>query len=134
MEHTKTAKCGCGEIELQLGKDIYSVFNCHCNACRTHNGTAFTSYVVSSMEDFAVVKGEQHLASYSVDGSTKHFCRQCGSPLYNTHQNYPNIRLVYLGTLPQCRDYHPKFNVWCENQLEWVNDLGALKNFPRNSD
>lgn len=128
------ASCGCGEISLHLGNEIYSVFNCHCQDCRSHNGAAFTSYVVSSGDGFEIEKGAAQLKSYRSDQSNKHFCSKCGTPLFNTIDTYPNIRLVYLGCLPVGADLKPSMNVWCDNQLPWVNHVDELKSFPRASE
>lgn len=128
------ASCGCGEVSLRLGKEIYSVFNCHCQDCRSHNGVAFTSYVVSSCEGFEIEKGAAYVKSYQVDQSNKYFCSQCATPLFNSIESYPNIRLVYLGSLPESADLKPSMNVWCDTQLPWVNHIGELKSFARGSE
>jgi len=132
--HGHSAKCGCGSVSVRLGKDIYSVFNCHCNDCRTHNGSAYTSYVVSSVDGFEITQGADVVASYHNDISTKHYCSQCGTPLFNTIETYPNIRLFYLGAVDHCEEFEPKMNVWCQTQLSWVNDIGDLTSYAQNSE
>jgi len=133
-EGLASASCGCGAVTLRLGREIYTVFNCHCQDCRRHNASAYSSYVVSNLDGFNILTGSEFIASYQKPPSTKYFCSQCGTPLYNCIDSYPNIRLCYLGTLENCEEYTPRMNVWCQNQLAWVTGIGDLKNYPKNSD
>jgi len=134
MSDQYNANCACGEISLRLSKDIYTVFNCHCNDCRRHNGGAFTSYVASGVDGFEVTKGADQLARYEKSPSVKYYCSRCATPLYNTIDDYPNLRLFFLGALEKAEEFRPRMNVWCDVQLPWVNDLAQLKNFAKNSD
>ena len=80
------------------------------------------------------MSGADLLSRYQSELSTKYFCSRCGTPLYNTTDSYPAIRLVYLGSVENNQSLKPRMNVWCENQLAWVNAIAELKNYPQNSD
>lgn len=120
-------KCGCGEIRLHFNQEDVSVINCHCEACRSHNGAAFTTYVIVQANGFELVDKHRLLRGYQEGSSHKYFCGNCGTPLYNTNDEYPSICLVYLGSLEQTEALNPNINVWCENQLDWVNAMAEIK-------
>lgn len=119
--------CGCGAVNYKINEDIISIINCHCNMCRQHNGTAFTSYVIVPSESLEITNGSAQVGFYKKDNATKHFCNRCGTPLYNAHDKYEQIRLVYLGTLIENKALKPKLNIWCENQLSWIPEIGDIK-------
>lgn len=123
--------CGCGEINFDFDSSQAGVINCHCQMCRSHNGAAFTSYAIVPDKQFELSDPNNHLRSYQKDGSEKYFCGACGTPLFNTHQDYPSIRLVYLGSIRQPENLTPASNVWCENQLDWVKALNNIPAFPQ---
>jgi len=129
----KTGGCGCGEINYTVSADVISVINCHCNMCRDHNGAAFTSYVIVPLGSFEVTNGYKYLSSYKKDNATKHFCKICGTPLFNEHDKYEQIRLIYLGSFEEEKELIPRVNVWCEDKLNWISDVNNLKSIEHGS-
>src|SRR4051812_4599865 len=94
--------CKCGNINY-ITSDPLQVVNCHCNLCRSINGSAFTSYVVTRLPEFKLTSGSDALNSYTAtDHAVKHFCSICGTPIYNINpERYPGLAMIYLGTLEQ---------------------------------
>ena len=119
--------CACGSITYQLNTDIKHVVNCHCDLCRAHNGAAFSSYAALPHSDLQILQGEEQLSRYAAHGGVKHFCANCGTPLYNTNEKYPGACMIFLGTLENARNLTPRINVWCESQLPWVNALAEIR-------
>jgi len=119
--------CGCGNITFQFDATNTSLINCHCDMCRIHNGSAFSSYVIARRDGFILNDEAKRLTRYHKDNVAKYFCADCGTPIYNSHDNYDSIFLVYLGALQETREMRPGINVWCENQLPWVTEISAIK-------
>jgi hypothetical protein len=126
-----TGSCHCGKVRYALRGDIVSVVNCHCGLCRSLSGTAFTSYVVVRELDFRVEQGQEFLASYAATPKAKkHFCRACGTPLFNTNPiDYPTLAMVYLGTVSTTVELTPRINVYRESMLPWVSTIESIKSF-----
>ena len=122
--------CACGTITYRAGEPLQFV-NCHCNLCRSINGSAFSSYVVEKADavDFS---GSEELQGYTAtDRSTKHFCSKCGTPIYNSNPaTYPGLVMLYLGTLADARELKPGINIFCSRKLSWVDGLASQPSFP----
>jgi hypothetical protein len=123
----QNGSCGCGAVEFRLNSEIVNVVNCHCNMCRRHNGSSFSTYAVLPFRFLEIIKGQEQIKEYSVGSGKKHFCEKCGTPLFNVNEKYPGACMLYIGTLHLADTLVPKLNVWCESKLAWVD---ALSDFP----
>ena len=120
-----SGSCCCGTIRYHVDSHPRHIVNCHCNLCRTMNGSAFSSYVVIP-HNALTVSGEEHAAHYPVtEGARKHFCRNCGTPLFNVNNRYPGVCMLYLGTLADGVRHIPSVNLYCDSMLAWVPDIGS---------
>lgn len=122
-------QCKCGEIAFDYSNDAARVVNCHCDMCKQMNGSAFSTYVAIPSQHLAFKRGEPALASYAIsEQASKHFCRRCGTALFNTNPvDYPGLRMLYLGTLSNFKEYVPLLNIYCQSKLSWVDRIGDLK-------
>ena len=126
MEEIK-GSCGCGAIEYVLNTEIKNVVNCHCNMCKKHNGSSFSTYAALPYKAFEIKKGKELISQHIEGTGQKHFCNKCGTPIYNTNEKYPGACMVFLGTLNSSANYVPNVNVWCESQFPWVGHLEEIK-------
>lgn len=127
----QTGSCACGAIEFTLNKKIRNIVNCHCNMCRRHNGSAFSTYAALAFSALEITKGEELLAKYAAGTGLKHFCKHCGTPLYNTNEKYAGACMIYFGSLHPSSEIRPQVNVWCENQLTWVSNVAEIPSLPQ---
>ena len=130
MDNLK-GSCLCGEISYRLDSKILNVVNCHCDFCRSHSGAAFSTYAALPHASLQITRGEESLASFEAGEGKKHFCRICGTPIFNLNKKYPGACMIYLGTLQGAKDIRPRVNVWCENQWEWVGSLSSIRSLPQ---
>ena len=121
-----SGSCLCGEVNYKLNSAILKVVNCHCNYCRSHSGAAFSSYAALPFASLEFTKGQEKLNAFPIGDGKKHFCRECGTPIFNVNNKYPGACMVYLGTLEKARDIIPMVNVWCESKLGWVDTLSSI--------
>lgn len=122
--------CKCGAIRFSSSEPLQLV-NCHCNLCRSINGSAFSSYVVTKLAEFKVESGDDQLASFdATDHAVKHFCRHCGTPIYNSQPvRFPDLAMIYLGVLSQHDQLAPGINVYCSSKLNWVDNIPSIRSF-----
>ncbi len=125
MNH-QTGSCCCNRIKYQLSSELLNVVNCHCNFCRSHSGSAFTTYAALPYSSFAITEGQDRLKNFQTDGGKKHFCGECGTPIFNLNDKYPGACMVYLGTLENAREITPRMNIWCESELGWIDSVASL--------
>jgi hypothetical protein len=124
------ASCRCGAVELEISGPITMAVNCHCNLCRSMNGSAFSTYAPLESTMVRLTRGQEVLAGYQVtSGARKHWCRECGTPLFNTNVIYPDRTMVYYGALRNQPAVAPRVNIYCANKLPWVDSLATLRSF-----
>lgn len=124
------ASCKCGAIKFTCGEPLQFV-NCHCNLCRSINGSAFSSYVVTKLAELKIETGNESLASFdATDHAIKHFCRRCGTPLYNFNPHrYPGLAMIYLGIIFTHGKLIPGINIYCSSKLDWVDNIPSIRSF-----
>lgn len=125
-----SGSCICGDVQYRVSVDPQALVNCHCNFCRSLSGAAFSSYLVVPEGALEIVAGADAIASHEFKaGALKHFCRHCGTPLYNRNAKYRGLCMLYLGTAARSVDFIPTANIYCESQLPWVPHIGEIRNF-----
>ncbi|MDX8394529.1 MAG: GFA family protein [Mariprofundales bacterium] len=122
-------KCFCGEVIFNLTTKIMNVVNCNCNLCRSHSGAAFSTYAALPYTSLQIIKGHDSLRSYQMNEGKKHFCNNCGTPIFNLNNKYPSACMIYIGTLEDLSDVTPKMNVWCESKLGWIDTMSSISSF-----
>lgn len=126
-----TGKCKCGEIHYEVTGEALQVLNCHCTMCREMNGSAFSTYVVVPSQAVRLVQGASSLAQFAVtERASKHFCRHCATPLFNTNPTtYPGLHMLYLGSVRDGAQPAPALNIYCDAMLPWLAGIAELRSF-----
>ena len=126
-------RCHCGAVTYAVAGDVKRVVNCHCNMCRSMNGTAFSSYAIVNRADLSIVQGRDSLRQYAVtDSARKHYCSECGSPLFNTNvARYGDHAMLYLGILTDPGDLPDPVNIFHDDRLGWTDSVAGLTSFAR---
>lgn len=117
--------CNCKAVTYQVLGDIKKVVNCHCNLCRKMNGSAFSTYAAVLTSDFTMLSGE--LKSHKVsENATKHFCGECGTPIYNTNPKLAGLNILHLGSLDLSSELVPDVNIHCESEISWSKSVNSI--------
>ncbi len=127
-----TGGCFCKTIQYRIYAPIAMAVNCHCNACKKASGAAFSSLAIIREKRFEIVSGLDDLTKFQLgDSLTKHFCRYCGTPVFNLNGRYPGRCMVSIGSLDNPSIVSPSANIHCENTLNWVRLDSETKNFEK---
>ncbi|MDE2139605.1 MAG: GFA family protein, partial [Gammaproteobacteria bacterium] len=107
--------------------DPVRLVNCHCNLHRRINGPVFSSYIVAQTKTLAVLDPKSSLHRCAVtDCSTKPYCGNCGTPLYNSDPSaYPGHSMIYLGIGTSAVMLKPDIHIFRENKLPWIDALAS---------
>ncbi len=126
-----TGRCHCGAVRYTVAGEVKRIVNCHCNMCRSMNGTAFSSYVIVNRGELVIEQGQELLKQYAVTATgLKHYCADCRSPLFNTNiAKYGEHAMLYLGTLTDSGKLPEPINIFHENRLAWTDSVGRLISF-----
>lgn len=125
-----SGSCFCKAVQFRIIDAPLVVVNCHCMFCREHSGAAFNTYVVVAETALELTSQRDPVTSFRLkEDAYKHFCSQCGTPIYNKNARYPGVSMVYFGTVSASSEIVPTANIYCESQLSWVPAIAEIRTF-----
>lgn len=126
--------CLCGQIRYQTDAAPLMTGVCHCRDCQKQTGTSFS--IVTALPDGALsITGElRQFGTVGESGQTvhRHFCGQCGSPIYSAVDAMPGMVFLKAGTLDDPSGLAPQAEFWCDTAQPWLETRGNLPRMPRN--
>ncbi len=129
-----SGSCYCNAVQFKVSGAPKAVVNCHCNFCRKHSGAAFSTYAAVLEAALEIVSGADSISSFKVEEDAhKHFCKQCGTPIFNKNARYPGMSMIYLGGISELSGIAPTANIYCESQLAWVPSIAEIRSFAQGS-
>lgn len=131
---TATGGCLCGGVRFEVAEPLGPAAICHCQDCRRITGSAFNVSVAVSAPVFTVTRGAPSaFAAVSDAGSpiVRHFCPDCGSPLWTSSPAYPDRVYVKAGTLDDPDLVRPGAQAWSERRVAWATIPENLPARPR---
>ena len=118
-------KCLCGEVHIKVNGRISDIIHCHCSLCRKNSGTAFATNGFINTADFEITSGKTTLSSFSFKpGRSRHFCSQCGSPVYSANEDDPTRLRIRLGIIDSEITERPISHNFVSSKANW-EDLEA---------
>ena len=122
--------CLCGAIRYRLAPASATTDYCHCDMCRRWSGAPLTAWTQVPVDQFQVTKGAA--ASFkSSDIASRHFCRDCGTPIYMTDVAGRSVG-VMIGTLDDANALAPSGHGWASKQVSWLALSDHLPRWPEN--
>ncbi|WP_019026250.1 GFA family protein [Colwellia piezophila] len=113
-------KCLCGEVSIRLNGSISDIIHCHCSLCRKNSGTAFATNGFINTADFEITSGKSSLSSFSFKpGRSRHFCSQCGSPVYSSNEDDPKRLRIRLGIIDSDIKERPISHNFVSSKANW---------------
>ena len=123
---TRTAKCECGAVEIQIEGSPAVMAYCHCDSCRSWLGAPLHAASLWATEGVNIIEGSQLVAMYKrTEDSLRHFCTACGCPVLIRHPKLgmtdvpagniegldfePSIHVNYSERVVSIKDGLPKF-------------------------
>jgi hypothetical protein len=115
-----TGSCLCGAVRFTVNGKLGPVIHCHCGTCRKAQGAAFMTSAPVRRKYFALVAGADSVTAYeSSPGKQRCFCRTCGSPLWSTREDTPDILRLRLGLLDGDPSRRPAAHIWVGDKAPW---------------
>ena len=105
---------------------------CHCRYCQRNSGSAFATLMIFQKGTVTITgpgqacfthKGESGQSVY------RHFCRDCGSPVYAEYDVTPDLTVIMAGTLDDPALVSPQWNLYTASKQPWVELGQQLKSF-----
>ena len=117
--------CHCGKIRYEANVHPDNVIICHCTDCQTMSGAPYRANVRVKAENFKLT-GEPKIYIKTADSGRRGalaFCPDCGSPLYSTSADDPQVYNLRLGAVTQRAQLIPKFQGFCRSAMPWAMDI-----------
>ncbi|WP_158093391.1 GFA family protein [Acetobacter sp. DsW_063] len=130
-----TGQCLCGAITYEItGKPLVSGL-CNCTDCQKQTGSSFSHVVIFKAEDYRQhgETGSHDTRGDSGDMVTRHFCRNCGSPIRSGVPSMSHLAIVKAGTLEHPGDFPPSMELYCKDRLSWLPTLEKVTRYEAGS-
>ena len=116
--------CLCGAIRYTVAAPVAGLRACHCLNCQKSSGAAGTVNAVVPSDSFKITKGatKKYDDSATKSGRTlsRHFCADCGSPIYSHRNPNPGFVVVRAGTLDDSSGMKVTGNIWTSRARSWA--------------
>ena len=122
--------CHCEALAFEADVDPERVGLCHCTDCQKLTGSAFSTFVPVPKAAFRLLRGEPTTYVKTAESGNKRaqaFCAGCGTRIYASAVDDPQVFNVRVGTLAERAALRPVIQVWCRSAMPWVSELGAIR-------
>jgi hypothetical protein len=119
----REASCSCGQLRLAVEGEPVRVSVCHCLACQQRTGSAFGYQARFPAENVEISGRTTEWMRTSDDGKQAvfRFCPVCGSTVYYTFVDAPDVVAVTAGSFADPAFPEPRVSVWEERKHAWVS-------------
>jgi glyoxylase-like metal-dependent hydrolase (beta-lactamase superfamily II) len=130
---TREATCHCGQLRLEVEGDPFSVSICNCLACQRRTGSAF-GMQAGFKADQVEVKGRFNDYSRISDEADRkehvfHFCPDCGSQVFYTEPDDPDLIVVSVGSFADPTFPPPTESGYDSRRHPWVELPDSVQRF-----
>ena len=128
-----TGGCLCGAIRYAVSVPIAELRACHCTNCQRASGAGGSVNAVIPASAFTITKGTPKRYSALADSGRllhRHFCGDCGSPIYGQRATSPETIVLRAGTLDERGDMKIVSHIWTRSARPWSYLDPAAKQFP----
>ena len=137
MNQTCLGGCLCREVRYTLAATPTPFVACHCRDCQYASGGGPAHVLVVPRDALTLTSGDTLLRSYtSISDSghevTRQFCGHCGTPMFETLEIEPEIRLVKAGTLDDGAGLTIDATAWTVSAQPWSHIDRTTRLFERN--
>jgi hypothetical protein len=106
------------------------MIHCHCGLCRRNSGASFATSAIVGASGLSVVSGQELIANFeSSRGYRRCFCSRCGSPVYGSSDQAPQILVLRCGTLDADPGVRPWAHIHVGDRTPWVEITDDLERF-----
>ena len=122
--------CLCGAVRYEIHGSPEAMYYCHCGMCRKASGSSFATNILVRDTDFVVTAGHALIKAFrSSAGEQRHFCSECGSPVYSKAQERRDKISVRCGTLDQDPVVRPTEHIYTGSKAAWLEICDGLPQF-----
>jgi len=122
--------CLCGNVKFSFKEVKGDFVYCHCKSCRKASGANAGVNIAVPIEGFTLIEGEAHIKTFeSSPLKVRHFCSNCGSPLYTKVGSNPKYLRIRAGTLDTDYKHLPKAHIFLSHRAKWDEPNQSILEF-----
>ncbi|MEN9314322.1 MAG: hypothetical protein RIS35_715 [Pseudomonadota bacterium] len=132
MTEPLTGGCLCGAIRYELQAPVEALVACYCSDCRHASGTAASINARVPASGFRIVSGRTRIFGKAADSGRmlhRHFCGDCGSPIYSQHADGPDLLILKAGSLDRQQGMQLAANIWVRSAPPWARVDATVPSF-----
>ena len=121
-------QCLCGDVRIEIDYPAFWAWHDHSQASRLAHGAAYATYVGCWRKRFRIVHGSARIARYEDrdTGTTRAFCRRCGTPLYYERKRRRQMVNIPRALLQGRTGRHPNYHAHITELQDWAYVGGPL--------
>jgi hypothetical protein len=119
----REATCSCGQLRVTVSGPVRRVSICHCLACQRRTGSPFGQQARFDAEAVEIHGRATEWIRHAEDGGEARiyrFCPECGSTVYYTFEQSPEIVAIPVGAFADPDFPPPTRSVHGSRRHDWI--------------
>ncbi len=123
-----SGQCHCGAISFTARVDPSKVMICHCADCQQFSGAPFRAVLPTPVRDVVMSGEPKRYVKIAESGNRRAqvFCPECGTQLYASEDENPQVLNLRLGCVNERAQLVPRVQIWGESAMPWVAQLPSV--------
>jgi len=130
---TREAACHCGQLRLEVSGEPRAVSICNCLACQRRTGSAFGMQAGFKADQVRIAGRYSDYTRISDEADKKphvfHFCPDCGSQVFYTEPDEPELIVVSVGSFADPSFPPPTTSGYDSRRHHWVGLPDSIMRF-----
>lgn len=116
-----TGGCMCEAVRFEITRPLVGALYCHCKRCQRRTGSAFSVSALTEPGSLRLTAGEEAIRTWdpSAGGWIKAFCGVCGSQVFTTSAEHPELCSVRMGALDEDPGIRPRAHQFTDYAAPW---------------
>jgi hypothetical protein len=126
--------CHCGAVRYEVSAEPLAFMLCHCRDRQYASGGEPAAVAVVPRSAFTLKKGDaKGFTSVGESGGavTRHFCPECGTPLFSHLGALPDLMDVTAGSMDDASWLKPTAFLWTKSAHAWAHLDPAILTFEK---
>ena len=132
-ENKLVGGCACGAVRYECEGEPVLAAHCHCRDCQRASGAAMSTVFAVPRAAFRRVGLTSTYATTGDSGNpvVRHFCADCGSPLFTDVNVLPDLQFVRAASLDDPAAVSPTMHIYCASAQPGGKPLDDLPHFAK---
>jgi len=121
MTDTIKGGCLCGAVNYKVSEPFALSVDCFCTDCRKTSGTGHGTHCITNDSQFSLNGTTRNYEKEADSGHmiTRHFCGECGSPIFSLNKGMPGMIAIRASSLEDTSHANPSLSVFTSSAPSW---------------